>query len=533
MEPQAVTPRKRKHEDTESSIPKPQHQTSVIHSVLPRKDLSSLPRIPKKGQVYVEVPPRPSTWKSQVPLSKPPANRGPSLTTKDRSDDSHTAAGSTTQHRNSSSMSTTDGRTSPVKRTGGRDDRGTLHKRSHLNFSYCFKAPFEKLESLIDEVFEVEDDLPQYPDPSDLRHDLFSLRLTTNYARPCLNPAVVSKITAIVGKISRPTKRRPPTSRGQNGAPNSARKDDGRISDLEVPKILRLLKTLERSVQTGEDLDPFKLPSELQSSNKRSVTKRSGKGSKRGKTSEPGPSEDCNPVVADPEPDDAQDPSVNLEGLLKCLATAKESILAAECCISILSSDRLPKQVRTHTMTMAADLMTFSQVYSEELISTCFSVVKNQLSKIVYPFVEAATDLYGQVPLILRTMAQTNSMETREHRGLIAEIFHILSSVVPRINSLICAEFISLSDAIIIQAVYIAIGPFFIMEPTAPDSKGKKSNVVHNTLGNSAMKGLRLDALALIRSVGLDYLAPEFTKDLYNRFLHPTMSNGRGLLKKS
>lgn len=241
-----------------------------------------------------------------------------------------------------------------------------------MDFSDRFKAPFEKLESLIDEIFESEDDLPQYPDPSDLRHDLFSLSLTTNYARPCLNPAIVSKITAIVGKISRPAKRRPPTSRGQNGVPNNARKDDGRMSDLEVPKISRLLKILERSMQTGEDVDPFKLPSESQSSTKRSVTKRSGKGSKKVKVSEPDPSEDDNPV-ADPEPDDSQESSANLKGLLKCLDIAKESVLAAECCISILSSDRLPKQVRTHdiktSVMMESNFLRFIRKNSSRRVS--------------------------------------------------------------------------------------------------------------------------------------------------------------------
>lgn len=129
-EPQAVTPRKRKHEDTESSIPKPQssHQTPVNHSVFPRKDLSGLPRIPKKSQVYVEVPPRPSTWKSRVPLSQLSAKRESLLTTGGRSNDSHAATGSATQHRNSSVVGTTDSRVSPVKRTGERDDRGTLPK---------------------------------------------------------------------------------------------------------------------------------------------------------------------------------------------------------------------------------------------------------------------------------------------------------------------------------------------------------------------------------------------------------------------
>lgn len=344
-EPRTVTPRKRKYEDTESSVSKQQqpHQTSVNPFVFPRKDLSGLPRIPKKNQVYVEIPPRSSAWKGQVPMSQPPTFRKPSL------NDAQSTVGSTTQHRSSSATGTVGGRTPPVKRTGGRDDRGTLLRSFDLSCSDRFEGPFEKLESLIDEIFESEDDLPQYPDPGDLRHDLFSLSLTTNCARPCLNPVIVSKITAIVGKISRPAKRRPPTSRGQNGAPNSARKDDGRMSDLEVPRILRLLKILERSVQTGEDLDPFKLPPEPQSSTKRSVTKRSGKGSKRMKTLDPVPSEDDDPVV-DPEPDSLQEPSINLEGLLKCLTTAKESILAAECCVSILSSDRLPKQVRTHAV---------------------------------------------------------------------------------------------------------------------------------------------------------------------------------------
>jgi cohesin loading factor subunit SCC2 len=131
------------------------------------------------------------------------------------------------------------------------------------------------------------------------------------------------------------------------------------VSDLEVPKILRLLKTLERSVLAGEDVDPFKLPSELQSSAKRSVAKRSGKGSKRVKPSECDPREGDSSVVHS-DPDDLQESTVNLESLLKCLAAAKESIMAAECCISILSSDRLPKQVRTYVVTAEANLTGFS-----------------------------------------------------------------------------------------------------------------------------------------------------------------------------
>ena len=66
-----------------------------------------------------------------------------------------------------------------------------------------------------------------------------------------------------------------------------------------------------------------------------------------------------------------------------------------------------------------------------------------------------------------------------------------------------------MSDAIIIQAVYIAIGPFFVVDGGGDGSdstsnasgKGKKENAVLRTFGKSAMRGLRLDALSLIRSV--------------------------------
>lgn len=59
-----------------------------------------------------------------------------------------------------------------------------------------------------------------------------------------------------------------------------------------------------------------------------------------------------------------------------------------------------------------------------------------------------------------------------------------------------------MSDTIIISAVYIAIGPFFVTDAGGDaDPKNKKDNGVIKTLGKSAMRGLRLDALSLIRSV--------------------------------
>jgi cohesin loading factor subunit SCC2 len=145
--------------------------------------------------------------------------------------------------------------------------------------------------------------------------------------------------------------------------------------------------------------------------------------------------------------------------------------------------------------------MPFSQLYSEELITTCLSTIKNQLTKIVYPFVEASQDLGSQLSPLLQYLHKISTPDIREHRRQLSEIFQALTAVIPRINNLVCAELVVMSDAIIIQTVYIAIGPFFVVESGTDDAKGKKQNIVLSTLGSSAMRGLRLDALSLIRNV--------------------------------
>jgi cohesin loading factor subunit SCC2 len=181
---------------------------------------------------------------------------------------------------------------------------------------------------------------------------------------------------------------------------------------------------------------------------------------------------------ADASTDAAEPPSVtnaDLDILARSLELARDSILAAECCIALLGADRLPKQV-----------------YSEELITACLGAIKNQLDRIVYPFVESSDNS----ALLLHV-----SRHEKAHRAQIAEVFQVLASVLPRINNLVCADTVTMSDSIIIQEVYIAIGPFFVTEAGASDSKGKKESFVMNTLGQTAMRGLRLEALSLIRSV--------------------------------
>lgn len=104
---------------------------------------------------------------------------------------------------------------------------------------------------------------------------------------------------------------------------------------------------------------------------------------------------------------------------------------------------------------------------------------------------------------MLRFVVKDSSSTASAHRKQLSELFQALSSVIPRINNLVNAETVAMSDAIIISAVYIAIGPFFVVEGGEGESKSKKEkdNVTLKTFGKSAMRGLRLDALGLIRSV--------------------------------
>lgn len=119
---------------------------------------------------------------------------------------------------------------------------------------------------------------------------------------------------------------------------------------------------------------------------------------------------------------------------------------------------------------------------------------------ILYPFVEAV-GIGGLSSPQLQRLHSNNHPHSGDLRRLLSELFQAVSAVLPRINVLFSGENIVMSDAIIIQTVYIAIGPFFVVESGEGDLKGKKENIVLNTLGNSAMRGLRLDALSVIRSV--------------------------------
>jgi cohesin loading factor subunit SCC2 len=199
---------------------------------------------------------------------------------------------------------------------------------------------------LIEDVFEAEDMLPSELEPSDLNHDFFS-PLSVDLTRPYLSSAIIRKLTKYIGHVARPTKRLRQVAGGALGTPRGK----GRMADVDTQMLSRLLKILERSIKAGEDIDPFAshhvpAPS-ARSSPKKPSAKKNAKAKKAERNSRSlTPKDDEGAAREDVAMEEvAGDAEADFEKLAKELDVANESILAADCCIALLGSDRLTKQV--------------------------------------------------------------------------------------------------------------------------------------------------------------------------------------------
>ncbi|TFK69516.1 protein rad9 [Pluteus cervinus] len=439
-------------------------ETQVFNESSPQRASSPTKRATSK--VFVEIPKK--SWLTQSSPQVSPQRPGKRQIDDDTSD----LGGYGSEGTNDS----------PVKRREFSDPLRSGRRSDE-------RAPLDKFLELMGDIFEAEDTLPPELSPDDLS-DFFS-GLSANRSHPLLHSNVVKKLTKLVGQVARPTKRMRQGTSGTSSTPRAM----GRMAEVDSQMLSRILKMLDRNVKAGEDLDPFANsampsgPSVKSSPRKKKPAKK--KADRRSKTPRgEGEEDDHESVQAEPEDVESATREVtesDIDDLGHLLETARNGILAADGCIALLGSDRLTKQL-----------------YSEELITSCLGCIKSQLTKLIYPFVEGSTDL-GSIGAnnhpLLQCLVKDSSPKVDGLRRQLNEVFQALSGVLPKINKLVNAESVAMSDSIIIQAVFIAIGPFFVVEPGEGDTKGKKENVVSRTLGKSAMRGLRLDALSLIRSI--------------------------------
>lgn len=219
-----------------------------------------------------------------------------------------------------------------------------------LHYFQELSAPWEKLTALFEDIFEAEDALISDPDLRDLSSDLFS-HLAFGSSRPLLHSTVIQKVTKYVGQVSRPSKRFRSSVYDGTTRSGGTPRTQGRMTEIDITMLSRILKVLERSVRAGEDLDPIsnvaidreRLPdSRAKSTCVSKTTPKSGGGRSKLSSSKPSDSVESD-NIEDPSPLELTE--VDLVNLTRALDIARDSILAADCCIAILGSDRLNKQV--------------------------------------------------------------------------------------------------------------------------------------------------------------------------------------------
>ncbi len=233
---------------------------------------------------------------------------------------------------------------SPLKSAtrGNRDDRGirtVIFVNSLTDQSYL--APLDKLAALLSDIFEAEDSIPVDVDLTDL-DDRYWSHSTIDCSRPQLHPNMIRKLSKYIGYVSRPTKR---VRQGVTGSPRKSR-----IGQVETASLSRIMKVLERSVKLGEDVDPFVWAHLAPPSARKNLSpKKQARTRKRSKSKTPGEADEEATEGQDDMVVDKREPSsVDFEKVALQIEHARAAILAAECCITLLGSDRLPKQVCYH-----------------------------------------------------------------------------------------------------------------------------------------------------------------------------------------
>jgi cohesin loading factor subunit SCC2 len=210
----------------------------------------------------------------------------------------------------------------------------------------------------VEDIFEAEDTLPPDISPDDLPIEFFS-SLTFDSSHALLHRTVIDKLTKLILKSSTRHSRQS-TREAANGSPKKLKST---FATLETGILSRLLRILERSVKSGEDVDPFRIasvepatiPARGESSPKKSPRKKAVKNNDRMRSKSATPhnvgeveGHDTAESVLEPPND------VDVETLLRALEMARDSLLATDCCLTLLSSDRLQKQVSTYYLVMKA-----------------------------------------------------------------------------------------------------------------------------------------------------------------------------------
>lgn len=357
---QATTPRKRKLSPMESPsikrIRSLKSQDTLTHNVFPSTpDQLQVPngtppmskRIVNNAYVEIVQKPRLTPSSSLTSIHSSPVRLGKQKSEDDASDMGDYEMSSPSKRRSMEYPAS-------ARRAGDRDERGRCRVQTidPSEIQLPAPAPVEKFVSFLEDIFEAEDSLPPEISADELPE--FFSGLTADRAHPLLHSNTVRKLIKMIDQVAKPTKRMRQAGAAAVNTPGRV----GRMGEVDPQMLSRVLKLLDRTVRTGEDIDPFvqttSAPAPVQPSIKLSPRKKrpiKKKVDRRSRTPKGEGEEDEKESVISREEEEPNNTApreatqVDFENLTQTLNGGRDSILAADCCIALLGSDRLTKQV--------------------------------------------------------------------------------------------------------------------------------------------------------------------------------------------
>lgn len=235
------------------------------------------------------------------------------------------------------------------------------------------------MQTLLDDIFEESDAFPADPSREDIANCRFFARVSTKRSgHPLLSEATMQKLVRYITRV-------------QLGRRKQKAKMEGPRWDEETLK--RLFRLLERSLIECEGIEVFpadKAPPIID-----------GKGTKKGKRSKKQQAAVKNgdsaveTLEAEGKSSQESDEGNKLDhdGVMlheERMAIVRDAVLAAQCVLLVLDEEGISKPVRPVRYSREQTLT--GQLYSEDLVSTCVTALKDAMSKVIFPFVEAIAE---------------------------------------------------------------------------------------------------------------------------------------------
>ncbi|KAL1405358.1 Sister chromatid cohesion protein 2 [Vanrija albida] len=328
------------------------------------------------------------------------------------------------------------------------------------------RSSYQKLQNLLEDIFEEQDSFAAEPSPEDVSNSRFFSGVSSDGAHALLSVDALNKVARYVSRLQH-SKKRQRTKSDSGGIP------------WDAESILRILKMMEKIMREAEYANPFPDSGRHATGTSASPQKKK-KGAK--KAADEGGQEGT------PEVDEAD--MLELENILAGMSTAAS---AALCCLVIMATDGLPKQL-----------------FSEDLLSLAVLTVRHSMDSVIFKVVEGlASESVNSNRLALVVNAEASAAANGRSRkadplfknGNISSIAQATCAAVPHIAGLLDRPDMSLSEELFTSTVYMAIGPVFVREPAT--RRGKKDG--GNGPAWSVMKSLRTESLGCLRGAFAHY----------------------------